>query len=217
MFEPVLVFDSRERWFPVGVEESLEPHGYEWSDNWHSWAKNKSVVSRLDFPPDMVQPDLPPVGYRRQLERAGVTWHQFWLWFMYNPKEYAGFGKHEGDWEFCQVGAVDDTAVVMTLSQHQTGGKREWWGVDLRAGRPVVHVARDSHAMYFDPPRNFEDVSDGEGRVLDSVEWRDFGDWKDWRGRWGNSTEQGKSPESPGRQGVRWREPQLFHLRARQQ
>jgi hypothetical protein len=212
----------------VAVEESLAIHGYEWRNG--DFYKGDADVDRLDFPASMAQPDLPPVGYYRHLERAGLEWHQFWFWLLYNPKEYAGFGKHEGDWEFCQVGVVEHpdadiepawrdegVPVLMTLSQHQTGGKREWWGVDLRDGRPVIHVARDSHAMYFDPPRNFEDVSDGKGRVLDSIEWRDFGDWKDWRGRWGNSTEQGKSPESPGRQGVRWREPQLFHLRARQQ
>ena len=164
----------------------------------------------------MKQPDLPPVGYHRVERAVGLDWHQYWLWTLYNPKEYVGFGKHEGDWEFVQIAcSKDGLPVLVTASQHQTGGKREAWAVEQREGRPIIYVACDSHANYFQPGRTIEDYADGKGVVLDNIEWRTFKTWAHWKGRWGNSTEQGRSPSSPGRQGDRWHRPHLFHSQAR--
>ena len=213
----MFVFDSRERWYPVGVEESLAAVGARYL------TKDDEPVDRFDpgggrfdLPAGMTQPDLPPVGYLRVRHAAGLVWWQYWLWSLYNPKQYVGFGEHEGDWEFVQIAATEQgKPVLVTGSQHSTGGKREWWATERRGGRLVVYVARDSHANYFQPGRVLEDVADGRGRVLDKIEWRKFGDWADWPGRWGNSTEQGKSPSSPGRQGDRWHRPHLFHSQAR--
>jgi hypothetical protein len=75
-------------------------------------------------------------------------------------------------------------------------------------------VAKGSHANYFTPGDRFDDIADGRGKKLTDIEWRDFGLWFDWLGRWGNSTGPGRSHESPGCQGERWHAPQLYHAGA---
>ena len=221
---PVFVFDSDERWFPVGVEESLAaakprligPHGPISGPADASKLDERCI--RLDFPPDMTQPALPPVGYHRAVQAANLYWHQFWLWYLYNPWSVGGVGRHEGDWEFVQLGCIDEAGehpVLVTYSQHHTGSKREFWAISQTAGRPIVYVARGSHANYLSPVANVEDRCDARGRRIDEIEWRDFGPWATWPGRWGNSTGEGKSPESPGQQHARWATPHLFHSSSR--
>ena len=83
--------------------------------------------------------------------------------------------------------------------------------------RPVIYVARDSHAMFFAPGRHNLDTCDGKGKRLTDYEVREFGPWHSWPGRWGNSTGEGRSPESPGCQGIRWKAPHLFHSQAEAQ
>jgi hypothetical protein len=216
--DPIFVFDSREQWWPVGVEESLEaskalvPPSFP-ARRLVDLRPGNRPQDRLDFPADMRQPDLPPVVYRRQLKGGPLTWRQYWLWYLYNPKRYAGFGEHEGDWELVQVGYCRaGEPILVTCSQHKTGSKREYWTVELRDGRPVIYVALDSHANYFVPGQILEDSCDGQGRVLKDYELRPFGAWASWGGRWGNS---GNSPQSPGCQGSRWSEPHRYHSQAR--
>jgi len=215
---PIFTFDSHERWFPVGVEESLKPFGYQWSPSLNAWVRNGDIVTRFDFPAGMKQGEFSPVGYHRVKDAMNLWWHQFWLWYRYNPKAYAGQGMHEGDWEFVQIGCADKAGnrpVLLTGSQHHTGGARLWSRAVQRDGRPVVYVARDSHANYWTPVADIEDQCDGKGRVLEEIEWRPFGPWASWPGRWGNSTGRGMSPESPGCQGHRWSRPDLYHGQAR--
>jgi hypothetical protein len=105
----------------------------------------------------------------------------------------------------------------MTASQHKSGGARMWWDVELRDGRPVIYVALGSHANYFKPVNEIPEVGDdgdGKGAVLDSMSWRTFGPWAQWKGRWGNSTGPGESPQSPGCQGDRWNHPERYHSKA---
>jgi len=220
---PVFVFDSRERWFPVGVEESLLPHGYEWTGD--GWKVRGAIFAaeRLNFPADMRQPDLPPVGYHRVQKGGDLHWHQYWLWYLYNPWEVAGIGRHEGDWEFVQLGCTDkagDEPVLLTCSQHHSGGKREAWACEAFADRPVIYVAVGSHANYFTAGQHGGiDRCNGKGRTfgdctddgMRAIEWRPFGAWASWPGRWGNSD---NSPQSPGRQGHRWSAPHLYHSSA---
>ena len=172
----------------------------------------------MDFPADMKDPtDTPIVGYSRELEGGGLEWHQYWLWYLYNPKKYFVTGEHEGDWEFVQVGYARNTPVCMTNSQHHSGGARMWWDVELLDDRPVVYVALGSHANYFTPVDGIPEIGDdgdGKGAVLDAIEWRDFGPWATWPGRWGHSTGEGQSPESPGCQGDRWSAPHKYHSSA---
>lgn len=223
MLTPVLLLDSSERWSPVGVEESLALHGYHWSTS--TWAKDethiepgrKPGVDRLDFPPHMHQPPLQTVGYHELIVEEELFWHRFWFWYLYNSKQYLGTGAHEGDWEYVAFGCSDaagDHPVLMTYSQHQSGGKAAAWECERQLGRPVAYVALGSHAHYFHRTDTLEDRADGRGAALRDITWREAADqpWWNWSGHWGNSTGEGKSPVSPGRQR---RHPNLEWSRAR--
>jgi hypothetical protein len=229
LFDPIFVFDSRERFLPLAAESvEAAPATLIGSDGSRGGAVDLDSLpaagGRMDFPPNpgeaekRLRPRFGDVGYRREQAGGGLTWVQYWLWYHHNPKNFLVAGEHEGDWEFAQVGYAGDTPVCMTLSQHYTGGARMWWNVQRRSGRPLVYVALDSHANFFRPIDQipeFGDECDGKGVVLDDVEWRDFGGWADWTGRWGNSTGAGRSPQSPGCQGDRWKAPHRFHTSAR--
>lgn len=213
---PVFRFSRAEQWFPVGVEESLKLFGYEWDGKTFIHDVVQSRMTRLNFPSQMTQPDLPPVIYHRVVHGGGLDWHQYWQWYLYNPWGIGGVGKHEGDWEMVQIGVTQDqraAPILMTCSQHHNGGKREYWSVEVDNEDPVVYVGLGSHANYFAPGRQGGgiDLCDGMGVELTNYELREFGPWAEWPGRWGNSVGEGKSPESPGQQTIRWKCPHLYH------
>lgn len=228
---PIFRFCKAETWFPIGVEESLAAYNYEWSDTYGpSWWKVSNSppqpdlkgppyghrVDRLNLPEDMTQPDLPPVVYHRVVTGGNLAWHQYWLWYLYNPWGIGGIGKHEGDWEFVQIGRTPGERarpILVTYSQHHNGGKREYWAIEEVEDRPIVYVALGSHANYFATGRQGGgiDLCDGMGKELVDYELRSFGSWASWSGRWGNSIGEGKSPDSPGQQIIRWRTPHLYH------
>lgn len=215
MITPLLRLDSREQWRPQPVEtvERLA------TINGQPVRLDNLPPGRMNFSASMTDPaDTPVVGYTRCVKAANLWWHQFWLWYLYNPWEIAGIGRHEGDWELVQLGCVDkqgNEPVLVTASQHRSGEKREYWRCELDSGGcPVIYVARGSHANYFTAGDRGEDVANGLGRAV-SPEWREFGAWASWPGRWGNSMGAGKSPESPGCQEERWNTPHVFHARAR--
>jgi hypothetical protein len=216
MLTPLLVLDSREKWRPVPVETLVtvgatiagKPIGIP------DLKQLPAAGGRIDLPARMTQPVAPVVGYHRTVKGGGLIWHQFWTWWLYNPKKYAGAGAHEGDWELVQLGCVDgagDRPILMTCSQHSGGEKREFWRVTLVEGRPRVCVARDSHANYFAPERDVTDTADGAGVELTEIEWREFGAWATWPGHWGNSS------NSPGPLSSRraWKAPHAWHGQAR--
>jgi hypothetical protein len=202
MVAPQLILDSRERWLPVPVEDSLAMFNLNFDDK------------KLDFPPKMRPSDfshLPVTGYQRMVEAAGLQWHQFWLWWPYNPKVYAGIGAHEGDWEMVQFALAGDRPILASYAQHDGGEKREFWRVALDSdGNPLVYIARDSHAAYFAPARDVTDQADGKGESL-TIQWRPFGDWANWDGKWGNSN------NSPGALFSRraWKAPHAWHGQCR--
>jgi hypothetical protein len=145
MREPLLILDSRERWRPVPVEALAEAGatvgaGGKVVDVDHL----PEAGGRINLPPDADQPwNANWVGYWRKATGGGLTWFQFWTFWLYNPKTYAGVGAHEGDWEMVQLGCTDDAGdrpVLMTCSQHDGGEKREFWRVTLDEKRPVVYV-----------------------------------------------------------------------------
>jgi len=200
---PIFVLDSREKWRPCGVEESLAAAGID---------PAKALVDPLsiDFPSRLKPSELPLVGYWRVAWGDPLWWHQYWLWYPHNPKNYIVKGEHEGDWELVQIGTVGKTGagpVLVSCSQHQRGASNVFWRVEQREGRPVIYVARDSHAHYFTSMTNLEDQADGKGVVLNDLTWRKFGPWATYKGLWGNSE---TSPPSPGRRLV-WGSPQLWH------
>ena len=216
MVTPIFKLDSREKWRPQPVE-TAEEHA-KISRRRFQLSDLPEGGKRMDFPDGLTDPqDTPLVGYHRVSRRAELWWHQFWLWYLYNPWQIAGVGRHEGDWEFVQIATTDEAGnkpVLMTASQHRAGEKREFWRCEVEDGRPVVYVALDSHANYFTPGDRGMDEADGAGQVLSDIEWRNFGPWASWDGLWGNSTGAGRSPESPGRQAARWHQPHLYHSSA---
>jgi hypothetical protein len=205
---PLFVFDSHDVWKPVPVEGSLDAANVK--------GRPTMAFDHLDMPARMQPVDLPVVGYHRVVRGGSLYWHQFWLWYLYNDWSVAGVGRHEGDWEFVQIGCLDsqgNVPILVTGSEHHSGGKREYWACELGSlGRPVIYVAKGSHANYFSAGSQGggQDHCDGKAPIPD-IEWRDFGPWATWHGRWGNSTGPGRSPESPGCQGARWAAPHLYH------
>jgi hypothetical protein len=215
---PVFKLDSRERWRPQSVETVERLAKIDGQPV--KLSSLPKAGGRMDFPDAMRDPkDTPTVGYHRVVERANLFWHQFWLWYLYNPWPAPPIpGRHEGDWEFVQIGCIDEAGthpVLVTASQHRTGEKREFWRCELKGRRPVIYVALGSHANFFTPGWRGEDEANGRGEVIAPTRWRSFGTWATWPGRWGHSTGAGDSPQSPGNQGVRWHEPHIFHGRAR--
>lgn len=149
---PIFRFCQGESWFPIGVEESLKPLGYTWQTP--GWRNNNKMVPQINLPPRITQPDLPPVVYHRVATGGGLAWHQYWLWYLYNPWGIGGVGKHEGGWEFVQIGRTPGERarpILMTCSQHHNGGSREYWSVELKEDRPVVYVAW-AHTPIILPP-----------------------------------------------------------------
>ena len=216
MITPIFKLDSSEKWRPQPVE-TAERFGRIGGQPFQL-AALPPAGGRMDFPAGMTDPtDTPVAGYHRAVQKANLYWHQFWLWYLYNPWEVLGIGKHKGDWEFVQIATIDAAGqkpVLMTASQHHSGEKREFWRCEVVDGRPVVYVAIGSHANYFTPGDRGDDSADGQGRELDIIDWRDFGPWATWPGLWGNSTGAGRSPDSPGNQHPRWDRPHIFHSQA---
>ena len=156
--------------------------------------------------------------YGRAVTAGGKTWLQYWLFSYYNPQNVFGFGVHEGDWEFVQVGLnVDGVPDVATYAQHDGGERCTWNQVQKLAGVPVVYVALASHASYFSSgvnPRGLypDDYHRGGGYqvrpALESVTLTT--PFMAWRGRWGASS---SSPVAPRRQS-KWGDPNGFNAAA---
>jgi hypothetical protein len=143
------------------------------------------------MPPTVFQPPLRPTAYYRIVRDQGLDWHQWWLWYLYNPgpPAFHGVGRHEGDWEMIQIAETSSTVVLATLSAHHEANQRLWWSCERREGRLVAYVALGSHANYFTPGvyARYGDQNNGKGRVIDDLDVLPFGSWASWRGRWGNS------------------------------
>jgi len=130
-----------------------------------------------------------------------------------------GFGVHEGDWEFAQVGLDASGAPdAATYAQHGGGERCAWSHVQRSAaGAPVVYVALASHASYLSSgvnPRGFypDDYHRGGGyQVRPALEVITASTpFMAWRGKWGASS---SSPVAPRRQG-KWGDPNGFNASA---
>ena len=156
--------------------------------------------------------------YGRVATTAGRTWLQYWLFSYYNPQNVLGFGVHEGDWEFVQVGLDASGAPdVATYAQHGGGERCAWSRVQRSAGAPVVFVALASHASYFSSGIHGrgllpDDYHRGGGyQVRPALEIvSQSTPFMAWRGKWGAS---GSSPAAPRRQG-KWGDPDGFNSSA---
>jgi hypothetical protein len=167
---------------------------------------------------------------RAVADPGGQLWLQYWFFYFYNDYNLIGglfgAGLHEGDWEMVQLrltkAGPPDYAVY---AQHKEAGVRRWDEVDLVPGseRPIVYVARGSHASYFEPGKHpteaWFDWADGKRRSpevkLEIVreekdEWR----WILWPGQWGDTRKRrpislpfdSDSPTGPCRH-AQWEDP----------
>src|SRR6478736_8802172 len=159
----------------------------------------------------------------------GRLWLQYWRWHFYNDFALAGIhaGLHEGDWEMVQLRLGDDDAApdLAVYAQHKGGEALAWGNVRKEGCRPLVYVARGSHASYFSIDTvgrgNWLDRADGRRRARTGEELRIVDDasppWVLWPGLWGGTRPTGfvldaRRPTGPGAHS-QWRDPlALVHL-----
>ncbi|MFN0153111.1 MAG: Vps62-related protein [Gaiella sp.] len=148
---------------------------------------------------------------------------QYWMFYYYNPKDYGGFGNHEGDWEWAQIRlSSNNVPLTVSLSQHGQGETCNWGPADVEqtgSGRPVVYVAHESHANYFWPGSHNAPFAPDETGAFGAayyesptvVDVSTPPGWITWDGHWGASTGSflgpTPSPESPGAQEEPWDDP----------
>ena len=109
-----------------------------------NWSHGYVYARLLDFP--KAQPT--PRGFERPRWMA-----RYWFFYFFDdwhsPKELL-WQAHEADWESVSFGLRNDrSAIFAAYSQHCSGTVVPYKGVQLREGHPVVYVALDSHANYF--------------------------------------------------------------------
>jgi len=98
-----------------------------------------------------------PVVYGAAFRTKSRIELQYWLWYpwnVYSPTVPAGeiWQVHEGDWEAVSV-ILDPRGkpLVVGLSSHCDGTRRDWAKVPKRGVQPLVYVALGSHANFFRP------------------------------------------------------------------
>jgi hypothetical protein len=175
----------------------------------------------------------PPAVYERVVRTEDGRWRQWWLLFAHNAQDRGILrtGRHAGDWEFVQVREdARGRPVEAVYAQHSGAERCPWRAVETRDGRPVVYLARGSHAAYFRPGvrdrfwPDPNDEADGRGpavrpRVVRvsarQPAWmRDPRPWGGAKAGWVPG-EQG-SPRGPAFQPQgRWADPDGWARRAR--
>jgi hypothetical protein len=151
-------------------------------------------------------------------DSSNRLWLQYWFFYYFNPQNFGGIGVHEGDWEMIQIRLNDSLGTdYATYAQHNAAENRVWSQVTSIEGgfRPVVWVARNSHASYFEAGDNLRlpcptDYFDGESadQVIPAVEEITTTDprWVGWMGKWG----AGGAPDGPAHKGVQWSDPGVW-------
>ncbi len=124
---PVVVHDSRER-FPLT-----------------SVAAAPVTAPGLDLDP------RPAVYGRIAAAARGGVWLQYWLFYRVQDQDrgIVRTGRHAGDWEMVQYRVDHRGRTVQAVYAQHSGAERcSWRHVRQRYGRPLVYVARGSHASY---------------------------------------------------------------------
>jgi hypothetical protein len=152
--------------------------------------------------------------------RRDGEWLQYWMFFAANEHDRGllGTGRHEGDWELVQYRLRRGGLVRAVYAQHAIAESCGIANVRRSRGRPVVFVARGSHAMYFVPGLRERmwpdpnDEADGRGLRIRPRLVRISSDrppWMTYPGRWGASRAswipgEMDSPRGPAFQPARW-------------
>jgi hypothetical protein len=168
------------------------------------------------------RPDLKNRMYGHAVEAGGRLWLQYWFFYFYNDYNLAlGIGLHEGDWEMVQLRMHDDEPDVAVYAQHRRAEQRPWAQVQKVPGdpnRPMVYVARGSHASYFQPgfhqTEAWYDLADGKRnapRLTLEILDDDTPPWVGWPGVWGDTRARvggvdQPSPRGPAAHG-QWHDP----------
>jgi len=162
----------------------------------------------------VAHPELNNITYAHAIEANGRLWLQYWLWYFYNDYQLSfALGTHEGDWEMVQY-RMDDGAGrpdIAVYAQHRYGEMRPWEEIEKLGERPVVYVARGSHASYYEAgfhqTEAWYDLADGKRRMPKRPALEILGTeqpaWTRWPGRWGDTlprdkTLESNSPTGPG-------------------
>jgi hypothetical protein len=161
----------------------------------------------------VAHPELNNITYGHAIEVNGRVWVQYWLWYFYNDYQLSfALGTHEGDWEMVQyrMDAAAGQPDIAVYAQHRYAEVRSWDKVETLAGRPVVYVARGSHASYFESgfhqTEAWYDLADGKRRMPKRPRLEILGTqepaWTRWPGRWGDTLPrdglESNSPTGPG-------------------
>ena len=214
---PVLVLHPAEQFAPVPVDGFLSDADREQVGP--ELRLNQRLCTAIDGPAaspcyqaaEAAHPSK-PVVYGKAFRRTSRIDLQYWVWYPYNdysPSIPPGdvWQVHEGDWESVAVILdLQGRPLVVALSRHCSGARRDWARSPKRGRRPLVYVAVGSHANYYGPgtfphdprcwPRELRDVvralklvdHTGNGRVVapalvpvsaTSPSWMRFA------GRWG--------------------------------
>jgi hypothetical protein len=196
--------DPLRRYAPIVVQDSREPSPL---------ASVRVMAGRVPgVEPGRVRPTV-------YAHRDG-QWLQYWMFFAENAHDRGllATGRHEGDWEMVQYRLRRGRLVRAVYAQHATAESCGFANVRRSRGRPVVFVARGSHAMYFTPglrERTWpdpNDEADGRGpRVRPRVVriTADRPPWMTYPGRWGGTRSgwipgEMDSPRGPAFQPARW-------------
>ena len=158
------------------------------------------------------RPDLRNRMYGHAVEANGHLWLQYWFFYFYNDYNLAlGIGLHEGDWEMIQLRIHDGAPDLAVYAQHRQAEKRPWAQVTKVPGdpnRPMVYVARGSHASYFEPgfhqTEAWYDLADGKRnspRTTLEIVTDDEPAWIAWPGVWGDTRARVGGIDQPSPQG----------------
>ena len=196
--------DPLRQYAPVVVHASDEPSPL---------TSVKAFAGRV---PGVEPGPVRPTVYGR---RTG-PWLQYWLFFAENLQDRGILrtGRHEGDWEMVQYKLRDGRPVRAVYAQHARAESCGYGHVRRSRGRPVVFLARGSHAAYFVPGvrdrmwPDPNDEADGRGprvrpRLVRVSE--DRPPWMAYEGRWGGTRAgwvpgEMDSPRGPAFQPDRW-------------
>jgi hypothetical protein len=176
-YQPVLILDRFERFAPVSVDgflagsdlkqlntggtydtvdippPGLPVHGDGWRLDHRSCTSSLGLASVACYD---AASNGPNAVYGRFDVVAGTIVLQYWLFYDFNfwslqyPPSDLVWQAHEGDWEVVTVVLDEEqTPVEAAYSQHCTGQRRAWAGVQKLGDHPVVYVATGSHANQF--------------------------------------------------------------------
>lgn len=129
----------------------------------------------------------------RHYERGFLAgaWLQYWFFYYYDDVPGTDAGDHEGDWEMVQVFVDRDAKPQVAVYNHHEGQSYcPWAKIRKDHSRPVVFVARGSHASYFRSGNHGTDTHN-DGDLRRTMRVIRIGNssprWLKWPGYWGAS------------------------------